>query len=141
MEFERLRLAAENLGKGRPLAFMLTMGDPVMRKARSAFSCNFFACGGYQVIDNPGFDTANEGVKTAIDAKADIVVLCSSDEEYATLAPTVARLLQNKAIFVVAGAPDCMPDLRKQGIENFIHVRSDVLDTLKEFHQKLGIKL
>lgn len=141
MEFEKLRLASEKHGKGRPVVFMLTMGNPVMRKARSAFSGNFFACAGYEVIDNPGFDSVENGVKAAFDAKADIVVLCSSDEEYTDLAPKVAGLLKDKAIFVVAGAPACMNDLLDQGIENFIHVKSNMLEILKQFHQKLGIEL
>ena len=34
-------------------------------------------------------------------------------------------------------APACMDDLKAAGIENFIHVRVNVLDTLKEFNAKL----
>ena len=33
-----------------------------------------------------------------------------------------------------------MDDLKAAGIENFIHVRVDQLQTLKEFNAKLGIK-
>ena len=43
-------------------------------------------------------------------------------------------------MFVVAGAPACMDDLKAAGIENFIHVRCNVLETLKEYNAKLGIK-
>ena len=81
-EFEKLRMAADKASK-RPVVFMLTIGNPAMRKARSQFSCNFFACGGYRVIDNNGFNTVEEGVKAAMEAHADIIVICSSDEEYA----------------------------------------------------------
>ena len=41
--------------------------------------------------------------------------------------------------FVVAGAPACMDDLKAQGITEFIHVRSNVLDTLRAFNEKLSI--
>lgn len=138
VEFETLRLATERAAK-RPKVFMLTIGNLAMRVARSQFSCNFFACAGYEVIDNVGFDTVKEGVQAALEAKADIVVLCSSDEEYAKFAPAAYQLVKDKAIFVVAGAPACMDNLKAQGIENFISVKSNVLETLKSFNEKLGI--
>ena len=59
---------------------MLTIGN-LMRLARAQFSSNFFACAGYEIIDNLGFETVEKGVDAALDAKADIVVLCSSDDE------------------------------------------------------------
>jgi len=108
-----------------------------MRLARSQFSCNFFACAGYQVIDNLGFDTVETGVEAAVKADTQIVVLCSSDDEYADLAPAAFNALAGRALFVVAGAPACMDSLKAQGIEHFISTKSNVLETLKEFNQKL----
>ena len=137
-EFETLRLATEASAK-RPKAFMLTIGNLAMRLARSQFSCNFFACAGYEVIDNLGFSTVEEGVAAAKAAGADIIVLCSSDDEYAELAIPAFQAVGGEQIFVVAGAPACMEDLQKAGIENFIHVRVNVLETLKGFNNKLGI--
>ena len=136
-EFEALRLETE-AAKKQPVAFMLTIGNLAMRIARAQFSCNFLACAGYKVIDNNGFATIAEGIKAARKAKADIIVLCSSDDEYATLAPKAWKKLQNaKEIFIVAGAPACMEDLQKLGIQNFIHVRCNVLDTLKNLNAQL----
>ncbi|MDH6533673.1 methylmalonyl-CoA mutase small subunit [Parabacteroides sp. 52] len=137
-EFETLRLATEKSGK-TPKVFMLTIGNLAMRLARSQFSGNFFGCAGYQIIDNLGFDTAEAGVEAALKAGADIVVLCSSDDEYTEYAPAAYKALAGKAEFVVAGAPECMDDLKAQGITNFINVKSNVLETLKEFNTKLGI--
>ena len=138
-QFEALRMATEKAAK-RPNVFMLTIGNLAMRLARSQFSANFFACAGYKIIDNLGFETVQAGIDAALEAKADIVVLCSSDDEYATLAPEAKKALEgNKAILVIAGAPECMEELKAQGIDQFIHVRSNVLDTLKEFNAKLSI--
>lgn len=136
--FEELRLRTENSGK-RPKVFMLTIGSLAMRLARSQFSSNFFACAGFEVIDNNGFKTTEEGVKAAFAAKADIVVICSSDDEYATFAPEVFQALGGKAIFVVAGAPTCQAELEAKGIKNFISVKSNVLETLKAYQQELNI--
>ena len=119
---------------------MLTIGNLAMRQARAQFSCNFLACAGYKVIDNLGFDSVEAGVEAAVKAGADIVVLCSSDDEYAQYAPLAFKALDGRAMFVVAGAPACMDDLKAVGIENFIHVRTDQLQTLKEYNTKLGIK-
>ena len=137
-DFENLRLATEKAEKV-PVAFMLTIGNLAMRQARAQFSCNFLACAGYKVIDNLGFKTVEEGVDAALEAKADIVVICSSDDEYAEYAIPAFKYLNGRAMFVVAGAPACMEDLKAAGIENFIHVKCNVLDTLKEYKQKLGI--
>jgi methylmalonyl-CoA mutase len=138
-QFEALRLQTEHSGR-RPKAFMLTIGNLAMRQARAQFSCNFLACAGYEVIDNLGFPTVEEGVEAAVKAGADIVVICSSDDEYAEYAVPAFKALAGRAMFVVAGAPACMDDLKAAGIENFIHVRVNVLDTLKEYNEKLGIK-
>ena len=136
-DFEDLRIHTEETKV--PVAFMLTIGNLAMRQARAQFSCNFLACAGYKVIDNLGFKTVEEGVDAALEAKADIVVICSSDDEYAEYAVPAFKYLNNRAMFVVAGAPACMEDLKAAGIENFIHVRCNVLETLKEYNQKLGI--
>ena len=138
-EFEALRLQTEHSGK-RPKAFMLTIGNLAMRQARAQFSCNFLACAGYEVIDNLGFATVEEGAEAALKAQADIVVICSSDDEYAQYAVPAYELLKDKALFIVAGAPACMEELKAAGIENFIHVRCNVLETLKSYNEKLGIK-
>ena len=137
-EFEALRMATEKSGK-TPKVFMLTIGNLAMRLARSQFSSNFFACAGYKIIDNLGFDTVEEGVEAGVKAGADIIVLCSSDDEYATFAPAAYKALAGRAQFVVAGAPACMEELKAQGIDQFIHVKSNVLETLQAFNAKLGI--
>ncbi len=138
-DFENLRLATGRSGKV-PTAFMLTIGNLAWRQARAQFSSNFLACAGYKIIDNLGFDTVEDGVKAAMEAKADIVVLCSSDDEYATYAVPAFNSLAGRALFIVAGAPACMDELKAAGIENFIHVKCNVLETLRQYNEKLGIK-
>ena len=135
-EFEELRLQTEHSGK-RPKAFMLTIGNLAMRQARAQFSCNFLACAGYEVIDNLGFPTVEEGIEAALKAQADIVVICSSDDEYAEYAIPAFKALDGRAMFIVAGAPACMDELKAAGIENFIHVRCNVLETLKAYNKQL----
>lgn len=138
-DFEALRIATEKAEK-QPVAFMLTIGNLVWRQARAQFSCNFLATAGYKVVDNLGFNTVEEGVDAALAAGADIVVLCSSDDEYAQYAVPAYKYLDGRAMFVVAGAPACTDELKAAGIENFIHVKVNQLETLRMYNEKLGIK-
>ena len=135
-DFEALRLETEASGR-RPKVIMLTIGNLAMRLARAQFSTNFFGCAGYEIIDNLGFDTVEQGVEAAMEKGADVVVLCSSDDEYAELAPAAFKALDGRAEFVVAGAPACSDDLKAIGIEHFVNVRSNVLDTLRGFNARL----
>lgn len=138
--FEALRYKTDVYSKEnkQPVAFMLTIGNLAFRKARAQFSCNFFAVAGFEVIDNNGFKTIEDGIAAAKAKKADIVVICSSDDEYAEFAPEAAEKLDNE-ILVVAGAPACMAELQEKGITNFIHVKSNILEDLKGYQSKLGI--
>lgn len=139
MPFERIRLRTDRSGKS-PLAFMLTCGSLSMARARAQFACNFFACAGIRVQDNTFFSSVGEGVKAALAANADIVVLCASDDDYAAVAPEAKELLGDRAILVVAGAPASQPELEAQGVTHFISVRSNVLETLKRYLEELGIE-
>lgn len=135
-DFEALRLATE-AASNRPKVFMLTIGNLAMRLARAQFSTNFFGCAGYEIIDNLGFDTVEAGIDAALAQNADVVVLCSSDDEYAELAPKAFAYLDGRAEFVVAGAPACTEELKAVGIKDFVHVRCNVLDTLRDFNARL----
>lgn len=138
--FEELRLATEKSGK-QPRVFLLTYGNLAMRKARSGFATNFFGVAGYEILDNAGFNSAEEGVKAALDAKADIVVLCSSDDEYAEITEAVCKGLKGKVkSIVLAGYPKEMIDTYKgHGIDEFIHVKTNALECLTTFQKLMGI--
>lgn len=138
MAFEQMRLHVDRSGK-EPKAFMLTCGSLAMARARAQFSCNFFACAGIRVIDNTFFKSLEDGVKAALESKAEIVVVCSSDDDYAEVAPKIKEMLGDKTILVVAGAPACMEELQSKGINNFISVKSNVLETLKGYLKQMGI--
>ncbi|MFA5971848.1 MAG: methylmalonyl-CoA mutase family protein [Lentimicrobiaceae bacterium] len=144
--FDQLRLATEQFvadGNKKPAVFLFNIGNLALRKARAMFSTNFFGCAGYEIIDNSGFESIEEGVKAAKASKAEIVVICSSDDEYATLVPEIAKKLKtaNKELnLVVAGYPkEIMDSLKQAGVNEFIHVRSNLLQTLESFQEKLGV--
>jgi len=139
-EYMRHQTDRYSLKHGRPVVFMLTLGNPAMRRARAQFACNFFAVAGFEVHDNPGFDTPAEGVRECLESKASIAVICSSDQEYPSVAADIVKMLEGKAIPVIAGYPkEHLEALRAAGIRHFIHIRSNILESLRDFQKELGI--
>ena len=143
MAFEELRLATERYAQknGRPKLFLLKVGNLTMRQARAGFATNFFGCAGYEIIDNTGFASVEEGVKAAIEAKADLVVICSSDEEYATMGVEAVKSVKAhnaKTIFVVAGNPtEAMETLNVAGVNGYIHLKTNILEALTNYNELL----
>jgi len=144
--FDQLRLATEQYvaeGNKKPSVFLFNIGNVAMRKARAMFTTNFFGCAGYEILDNPGFDSVEEGLKAAQASKAEIAVICSSDDEYAALGADIAQKLRSgnsELHIVVAGYPkDIVETLRQAGVDYFIHIRCNLLETLESFQEKLGI--
>ncbi len=140
--FEVLRKKTDDYSREneRPAVFMFTYGNLTMRIARAQFAGNFFAVAGFDLIDNLGFKTIDDGVQAAIESKAGIVVICSSDDEYASIAPEICKKLKDHAIVVLAGYPkDIIEDLKQAGMKHFIHMHSNVLESLQEIQQELGI--
>jgi len=134
---EKLRLDFEKSvasGRKKPAVYLLTYGDITKRKARANFATGFFGCAGYEVIEPITFKTIEESIKSALESKAEIVVICSSDEEYATIAPTVAQGLKNVnpgIKVIVAGFPkEIIDSLKQTGVDDFIHLGSNLVETL-----------
>ena len=144
--FETLRLQTEKFVEGgnkKPVVFLFTFGNLAMRKARASFSTNFYACAGFDIIDNNGFATAQEGLTASAKAKADIIVLCSADEEYLNMAKEIMEIVKVQNIqtkVVVAGYPtEQIEDLKALGISDFIHLKTNVIDNLTSLQKELGI--
>ena len=143
---EQIRLDTEkyiNKGNAKPKVFLFTIGNPAMRRARASFSANFFGCCGYEILDNNGFCSVEEGVGSVINANPQIVVICSSDEEYEAFAPEITRKLKetNKDIIIIlAGNPKNIIDkLKEAGVDDFISITSNLQTTLIHYQRKLGI--
>jgi methylmalonyl-CoA mutase len=142
--FEMLRLETER-SERRPRVLLFKYGNPAWMTARATFAANFFACAGYEIVDLGPFKTLNEGLTSSCSGNFDIVVLCSSNDVYSRTAPAIQKALTGISIVVIAGYPaDNIDELRKAGLEHFIHRESNVLQTLTSFNKTLlkpkGIK-
>jgi methylmalonyl-CoA mutase len=134
---EKLRLSVEKFvasGRKRPAVYLLTYGDISKRKARANFATGFFGCAGYEIIEPETLATIEESINGALESKAEIVVICSSDEEYGTIAPAIIEGLRkvNPGIkVIVAGYPkDIVESLKNAGVDDFVHLNSNLIETL-----------
>lgn len=143
LAFEKLRYKTDKFAakNKKPKAWMFTFGNLAMLKARSQFAGNFFGCAGFEIVDNNGFASVAEGIAAAKKAKPEIIVICSSDEEYAEIALPVFEALKNETVVVLAGYPAGLVEkLKAEGMTNFIHVKSNVLEELNRYQALVGIK-
>ncbi len=140
--YEKLRLRTEHhateTGK-TPRVLLAAFGDLKMRAARSTFVSNFFACAGFEIAIQQ-FDRF-DGI--AADG-ADLVVLCSSDAEYPNMAGALLsafRAIGRETPVLVAGNPESAEQLRAAGVDDFIHIRSNPIEVLTNWQQRLGMKV
>ena len=126
---ERIRMRTErhaNATGHTPVVLLLTRGDVKMRIARATFCANFFGCGGFTIKESAQLEPS------------DLVALCSSDSEYLALAKEIVA--QVKVPVIVAGNPkDQIQALTEAGVAGFVHVFSNVVDTLTEWQTKIGV--
>lgn len=144
--YERLRDAAEEhaarTGR-RPAAFMANLGTVAQHTARATWAGNFLEAGGIEPTGGEGFSDAESAAAAFAASGAQLAVICSADPVYAELAaPTAAALKKAGARTVLlAGRPGEQGDSwREAGVDGFIHLGCDVLDTLRGLLQQQGVK-
>ena len=137
--FENLRAAVSAAAKKK--IFLANMGPLRQHKARADFATGFFQPGGYEVLENRGFQTVDEAAAAAIASCASVVVVCSTDDTYPEIVPALVPKLKAAGLFVVlAGYPTEQIDAFKAvGVDEFIHLRANCFQVLSGIATKLGI--
>lgn len=127
-EAMRARTARHGASTGRtPSVHLLTRGDLKMRMARANFCQNFFGCAGFAITQGPD-----------LPPQADLVVLCSADADYPALAQEIVPAVRVPVI--VAGNPKEHVDaLTATGVQGFVHIQSDAVQTLTQWQDRLGM--
>ena len=86
-------------------------------------------------------DLKDQGMQMLLGTVTSTPCIAVADKTFAdNMFMLTAQLIGDKAIVVVAGDPECRPALEEQGINHYIHVKCNVLDTLKEYQKALGVK-
>ena len=139
--YEELRLRTERhaaAGGVTPRVLLAEFGDVKLRAARSHFAANFFACAGFETVTRR-FRKATEIAA----AEGELIVLCSSDPEYAAI---VAELMPKmkatgcETPVIVAGNPANAAVLAAAGVADFVHAKSNPVEALTKWQERLGIK-
>jgi methylmalonyl-CoA mutase len=138
--FEEIRRRTGKSNAGIPKVFLLTFGKPGPRRARAEFASNFFSIAGFDILDHYGFESIPAGIESANSAEPDILVLCSSDEEYLQIPPDLNKILKGKMIPVIAGYPiEILEDIKSKGIHHFIHMKSNLPEELTKYQDLLDL--
>lgn len=140
-ELDNIRERTQRLqDKGSAIKVQLVQaGNKSWRHARASFSANFMGCGGFKVKDTGGFDTLEEALQSLDNKDADIFVLCTSDEEAIDMAGPFSKAVPGKSLIVLAGNPGKNEDIfRSEGFDFFIHMRSDLPETLTAILDRLN---
>jgi methylmalonyl-CoA mutase len=128
---------ADLIGR-QPRIVLAEIGDSKMRAARSQFAADLLACAGL-VACKSVFESADR----IADSDAEVIVLCSSDAEYLSVAEELMPILKlhcSPTNVIIAGNPETAEQLRDIGIVDFIHLRSDAVEVLARIQQLIGIK-
>lgn len=142
--FERLRTRTQeylkNTGK-LPKVYLACFGNLTMRKARASFSASFFNIAGFQILGEGHHERLDDCIKHSLQSDADIVVLCSSDEDYGRQAKDFAvhfREANSNKTLVLAGYPAALvEELKSAGVDLFIHVKTNVIEVISSLHDRL----
>jgi methylmalonyl-CoA mutase len=127
----------------RPRVFLANFGPVSHHTARAMFSKNFFEAGGFEVIGNDGFKDADAACRALAESGATIAVICSSDKLYPDIVPEAAAKLKQAGAnsIVLAGQPsgDNTQPWRAAGVDRFIFMKCNVLETLRELLCEQGV--
>lgn len=143
--FEELRDACDaclEVTGSRPKVFLANIGTPAEFIARSTFALNFFQAGGFEEINNEGFDDPATAAAAFQKSGAHIAVICSTDARYEAFAEPTARALKaaGARTVILAGNPGANePRFHAAGIDRFIYIRCDVLGTLRDLLREEGV--
>ena len=94
---------------------------------------DFFEAGGFEVLAREAKSDVAEAAAAFAASSAKIAVICSTDKQYATAVAELAPKLKaaGARTVVLAGHPgQSEAAYRAAGVDRFIYVRCDVLDTL-----------
>lgn len=124
--------------------FLANMGPIPQHKARADFISSFMEVAAFEMLRNDGFETPEACAEAAAASGAEIAVICSTDATYPEVVPPLARAIKERAPKMgvyLAGepAPEFKDAYVEAGVEGFISVRSNCLETLSGFQKMKGM--
>jgi methylmalonyl-CoA mutase len=133
--FESVRRLV-NLDKQAKACLVLT-GDPLKSKQRATFSKDFLSSGGFEVVQTDSDVQLIDQLHSENIMTADLIVLCSSDEEYEAILEIVNSENRLQKPLWIAGNPLNTVHLRKLGADDFIYLGCDAIKVFYGFLEAL----
>lgn len=136
-DFEKLRDNANTYKEKNgayPSITLFNFGELSEYKPRNDFATEYLSIAGFEVKSSPGFQTSSDAMKYLLDTQCNIIVICSTDENYKKFVPEFAQMVKKfkpLTYIILAGYPKEQIELYKQfGVDDFIYLNSDVYETL-----------
>lgn len=142
--FESLRKAVltHRAKKAGPQVFLANLGPIGTYMPRLDFTRGFFQVGGFEVADQAWFKTPEEAAKAALGSGASVVVAVGLDDTYVEAVPALAKALKAggvKTVLVAGLLKEQAEAFKAAGVDDFIHVRSDVHAVLSGLAKTMGV--
>jgi methylmalonyl-CoA mutase len=144
-QFEALRDASAAYQKKtgeHPKIFLANLGPVAKHTARATFAKNFFEVGGIRTLPNEGFKDTESCANAFKGSGAQIAILCSADPIYEEMVPSVAPALKNagcKYLFLAGSPGENKETYMNAGVDDFIFLGADLLQSLRSTHATLGV--
>ncbi len=144
--FERLRSAVRGWQQASegPDVFCLNLGPVGSYMPRLDFTRGYYQVAGFRVAAEEWFEGPEEAVAAYTHSGAPVAVIVGLDTTYLEQAvETVkgARESGGARHIVLAGMPkDILEELKQAGVDEFIHIKSDLLKSLENLAQTLGVE-
>ncbi|MGZ9092977.1 MAG: cobalamin B12-binding domain-containing protein, partial [Rhodoplanes sp.] len=144
-QFEALRDASAAYEKKTgepPKIFLANLGPIAKHTARAMFAKNFFEVGGIRALPTEGFKDAASCANAFKQSGAQIAIICSADPIYEEMVPSVVPALKNagcKYLFLAGNPGDHKETYMNAGVDDFIFLGCDLLQSLRSTHATLGV--
>jgi methylmalonyl-CoA mutase len=141
--YEHLRQIYEQYAAENPplKVTLLTFGSLKEYKPRADFSRGFMEIGGYPAIYSEAYKTAEE--VASFDEKCDVLVICSSDEQYVANGEALIKTLREKfpdSYLILAGRPtENKAQLESAGLNNYIFLGADAYAIHQTIFREKGV--
>ena len=144
LEIEAIRKVTEELVKQtnkRPIVELSSFGNLTMRKARAAFAYDFIGVSGFDVRQEKSYKDALEAAEESAKSDSNVVVICSSDQDYDESALSFVkafRALNTDKVLLLAGNPtNIIDELTESGLDGCIHMKTDIISTISNVQNKI----
>lgn len=144
---ERARLAAPfealRAGARGDVVALVAVGTPAQWRARVEFCRAYLGVGGFQIVETEGALAADVAASQFAATGARAAVICSADEVYPELVPTLVPRLRaaGAAVVLLAGRPKDHADaLAAAGVDLFVQFGGDALALLGALQRRLEVQ-